>query len=68
MFEHRGWVVVVRVKVLLQSAESSVPSKHVPGQLEQPVTLKREVGEIRDGSNIWIRAIHEHPGKSLINR
>lgn len=38
-------MAVVRVTVLLQSAESSVPTRCVPEELKQPVMPKREMWE-----------------------
>lgn len=54
MFGHRGldWVVVLRIKVLSQSAESRVPTKCVSRELKQSEILKRDVGEISGGSAI----------------
>lgn len=43
--------MVLRIKVLLQAAESRVPTKHVSEELKQSLTLKRDVREIRDGSS-----------------
>lgn len=52
MFGHRGpdWVVVLRIKVLSQSAGSRVPTKCIWGELKQTEILKRDVGGIRGGS------------------
>lgn len=44
MFGHKGWVIVLRVKELLQSAESIVPTKYVPEEVKQPMIPKRDVG------------------------
>lgn len=41
-------MVVLRVPVLLQSAEPSVPTRCVPQELKQPVMPKREMWE-REG-------------------
>lgn len=43
MFGHRGLdcMVVLRIKVLPQSAESRVPTKCVSGELKQTAILKR---------------------------
>lgn len=45
MFEHRGWVIVLIIKELLQSVKSSVPTNHVPKELKQSVILRREMGD-----------------------
>lgn len=45
MFGHWGWVVVLRVMVLFQFAESRVPTKCVPEELKQSVKPKREKWE-----------------------
>lgn len=42
-FGHRGWVLVLRVMLLVQSVESKVPIKHVPEKLKQSVILKMEI-------------------------
>lgn len=43
MFWQQGWVVVLRVMVLLQFAESRMPTWCIPGEVKQSATPKREM-------------------------
>lgn len=61
-FRHKGWVAVLRIKILLLSEGSGVSIKHVPEELKQSVILKRE---IRVGSGIRLRAVNERRGERV---
>lgn len=43
MFGHRSLVVVLSLKKILPSAESSVPTKHVPEELTESLIWKRAI-------------------------
>lgn len=60
MFGHRDSVIVLRVMVLLQSMELRVPTKCVPEKLKQ-----RDGGELRDGCDLWLRAIDKWQGERI---
>lgn len=48
------WVVIQRVKKLLQSTESSASTKHVARELKAICdTEERDKGEIKSDSDIW---------------
>lgn len=64
MFRYRGWVP--RVKIFLQSVESSGPTMHVPEKL-MSVALRRgrDVEEVRGGSDTCLRVISEDGGERV---
>ena len=70
MLGHRDWVVALRGKVLLQSVESSVPTKHVPEELKEFVILEGwgRGGGDKSGSGTQFRAINEQPGERVLNK
>lgn len=42
-----------------------MPTKHAPEELMQSDVKERDVVEIRDGSNIWLRTVNEWRSKSV---
>lgn len=56
-------MVVLRVMGLLQSAESSLSTKCVPGGLKQSV--RERCGKIWGGSDIWLGADNKRRGEKI---
>lgn len=63
MFGHKGWVEVLRIKIL-QSEKSIVPMKCFP-ELKCISMLKRDMVKIGSSSGIWLIAVSKRSGENV---